>query len=127
MRKRLSSSYKRKLGEAHARGMVKDSPFISTVEDINKGANTPDPWLRKIITGEDIGLEQLGEVKQAPYLYKLCVPESKIYKSRFPLSVRFAHRRLRLTVDETEVLVQTNDLTPYVIERIPSPFLRDSL
>jgi len=82
LKKRLSSSYKRKLGEAHAGGMVKDSPFISTLEDIDKGANTPDPWLRKIITGEDIGFEQLGEVKQAPYLYKLRVPESKIYKFR---------------------------------------------
>jgi hypothetical protein len=86
------------------------------LEDINKGANTTDPWLRKIITGEDIGLEQIGEVKQAPYLYKLCIPKSKIYKSQFPLSL-----------DETEVLVQTNDLTQYVIERIPNPFIRGSL
>ena len=116
MRKRLSFSYKSRLGEAHSIGMVKDSPFISALEDINKGANTTDPWLRKIITGEDLGLEQLGEVKQAPYLYKLCVPESKIYKSRFPLSV-----------DETEVLIQTDDLTPYIIQRIPNPFLRGSL
>jgi hypothetical protein len=116
LRKRFSSSYKCRLGEAHAKGIVKESPFISTLEDINKGAKTPDPWLRKIITGEEIGPERLGEVKQAPYLYKLRVPESKIYKSRFPLSV-----------DETEVLVQTEDLTPYVIERISNPFLRGAL
>ena len=66
LRKRLSFSYKCGLGEAHSRGMVKDSPFISALEDINKGANTTDPWLRKIITGEDTGLEQPGELKQAP-------------------------------------------------------------
>jgi hypothetical protein len=41
--------------------------------------------------------------------------------------VHFVHRRLRLTVAETEVLVQTDDLTPYVIERVPNPFLRGTL
>lgn len=115
LRKKLSFPYKSKLGETHSRGMVKDSPFISALEDINKGANTTDPWLRKIITGESIG-QQPGEVKQAPYLYKLRVPESKIYRSQFSLSV-----------DETEVLIQTDDLTPYIIERIPNPFLGGSL
>jgi hypothetical protein len=87
-----------RIAEWHAQGLVTGSPYVSTLENIEAGVRTTDPWLQ-------------GIINNAQYLFELQVPNSLLY---YPSSA--------LSVAETEVLVLADDLAPFVTLLIENPF-----
>jgi RHS repeat-associated protein len=95
---------------AHAHAALFDtaeSPFLSVLEDVHAGAQTTDPSLRKIITGEG----DAPRVERAPHLAYFEVPNSLLYAPANELSRA-----------ETELLFLGADLTRFLIRAIPNPF-----
>lgn len=91
--------YKMWKAKKHAMGNVANSPFVSVVLNPDAAANTTDPWLRDI-------------TRSANYLYELDVPEHLVITPDFLLSTM-----------ETERLVLADDLTQYVTNIYPNPYI----
>jgi len=94
----LSPSELQNLAMMHARGIVQNSPFISTLLNPAAGAATSDPWLRAI-------------AQSTEYLYRFSVPSNLLYYPNTFLSQL-----------ETEVLVLADSLVPYLTGIMKNPF-----
>jgi RHS repeat-associated protein len=84
--------------ESHAAGDTLNTPFISVAADPMKALNTTDPWLHSI-------------TRSTPDIAVLRVPESSLIAPQNPLSL-----------SESELLFQGNDLSKYVVNWVPNPW-----
>ena len=96
----FSEKYKLARAEAHERGDVSKSGFVSVVTDINRATGTNDPWPQGIIS-------------KSPHLMQFKVPSDRLIKPQSSLSCR-----------ETEHLFFGSDPKIYLISTTPNPFKR---
>jgi RHS repeat-associated protein len=97
------------MADSHMGGGVADSPFISVTTDPSLAAQSSDPWLRTIATGEP----GYPGVVRAPNLSEFRVPASRLIAPAPTNS---------LSISEGERLWLGPDLGQYLVKTIPNPF-----
>lgn len=87
-----------RLADAHMRGLVENSPFVSVTDNPAAAAATTHPWLRMIAA-------------RALNLSEFRVPASRLIAPSNALSI-----------SEGEYLFQGDDLSNYLVETRANPF-----
>lgn len=103
----LMPAWRQRRADLHARGKVRNSPYVSVLEDHRVAARTPDPWLSCIVHGQP----PLPGVHQAPDLGEFDTPPERVVTPS-----------VWIAVHETEVLYEGDDLGHHVVRWVRNPY-----